>query len=461
MVTGFALKRALFAAAAAAALAPTAAAADKALVIGVNKYPGLKNADLAGCVSDSRSMEQMLTDYGFQVRRLSDSQATKQGIVNALAAMKTQCTESERFVFYFAGHGTDQTVGDQAALLPHDAQHESADNDLKRTELYEAIKAIPARSHTALLDSCYSGGMLPTFRALRSRTRRNRYYARDIGGGSRSFQAGAQQNVPVNDGDPRAQIAGGPGVCYYTAAKDNEQAAEEQFGSDRHGVFTYFLTRMLAPKARDSIRPVWADVNTQVSGQVAERLRDQQHPMLSPEFGKVPLFEARAGAPPAPADANLWDVINTDNLDPAKLELRLVPNRTKIEQDEEITFEVKVGEKGYLAVFERGTSAKMRLQFPLPQDDKETIAGTVDQAAVNPGVIKIPDGKVFLSFKAKDVGHEYLKAILFPSREMAEAFISKFPDGATREQLRDLQRVSVKKVNFITSDITFEVVKKK
>jgi hypothetical protein len=466
MRISLALRRAACCAGLAAAVLPAAARADKAIVVGVNQYPGLKNANLAGCVSDAKSMAALLVDYGFQVRTLTDTQATKQGIMNALAAMKAQCKPNEKFVFFFAGHGTDTTVGDKAALLPNDAQNDSADNDLKREELYTAIRAVPAMSHTALLDSCYSGGMLKSFRSARNPTRRNRYYARDIGGGAkwmaparlRAARSTARSTVPVRDADPQSDIDGGAGVCYYTAARDNEQAAEEQFDSERHGVFTYYLTKMLAPRARDAIRPSWGDVHKQVADNVALRLRDAQHPTLSNEFAEVPLFGVRGGEK-ASNDSNLWDEINADNFDPAKLKLTLVPNKTTITVGEEIKFQAVVGEAGYLVIFEKGTSGKMNIIFPLPQDEDGKVPGTVEHAAVSKSVVSIPDGKIFKAYTADTAGTEYLKALLFPDKQMAETFLTNFPaGGATREQLRDLQRVRVTKVKLFTSDITFEVV---
>lgn len=454
-------RRAALTLVAAAALIPSAAHADKALLVGVNQYPGLKNANLEGCVGDAQSMAQLLTAQGFQTTVLRDQQATKQGIMNALATMRAQCKPNERFVFFFAGHGTDGTEGDTAALLPNDAKHDSTGNDLKRMELYRALQNVPARSRTALLDSCYSGGMLEGTKSF-GRVRRTRYYARDIGGGAKSFQQG--KVVPVNDDDPNSNIAGGPSVCYYTAARDNEQAAEDTFNNTRRGVFTYYLARALAEKARAPKRPLWGEVHTGVTGEVSSYLKDIQHPTLSPHYAEVPIFEARGeGKPPAPApkESTVWDELNSETVDPSKLQLMLKPNRTTLNLGDRMRFEVKVNAPGYLLLLEKGTSGKLAILHPY--NDKGPI--DVQQAAVQAGtIVSIPGPNE--EYQAGDpttgegVGTEFLKAILFPTREAAQEFLSKFPQaGAKREILkRDLQRIKIPQLRKITSDITFQVL---
>lgn len=450
------VKRAVVTLAAAAALAPAAARADRALLVGVNQYPNLKGATLEGCVGDAQSMAQALRAYGFQVTVISDQQATRQGILNALATMKNQVKPNERFVFFFAGHGTDQTEGDKAALLPTDALHDRADNDLKRMDLYKALTAIPAHSRTAVLDSCYSGGMTKAF----SR-RRSRYYARDIGGGAKSLAPAKTRDVPANDNDPNSNIAGGAAVCYFTAARDNEQAAEDTFGAVRHGVFTYYLSKALAAKSRDANRPTWSEVQTGVTGEVTSYLKDIQHPTLSPAFNDVPLFEARGGGAPAPTPApkpsTLWDELNGENADPSKVQVSLSVNKTTLQVGDRIRFQVKVGVPGYLVLLEKGTSGKLAIQHPYNNGKPLT----ADMAAVQAGaVVSIPGPDE--EFELGDPGTEYLKAILFPTKETAQAFIAKFPaEGGTRDTLRDLKRVQMPKLKKYTADLVFEVVEKK
>ena len=133
--------------------------ADHALVIGVNEYPKLATgSNLEGCVNDANTMETSLKAHGFQVTLLTNEGATHAAVLVALDRMKRASTPAERFVFYFAGHGTIASDG-SSALLAHDAGERSETGDVTRDELYGAIRAVPARSRTVLLDSCFAGGL--------------------------------------------------------------------------------------------------------------------------------------------------------------------------------------------------------------------------------------------------------------------------------------------------------------
>src|SRR3569833_2717321 len=106
--------------AAIAAVSP--ARADQALVVGVNQYPGLDGVNLKGCVNDAQSVATTLKEkYHINVTMLSDQTATKQDIITALDHIAGLIKPSERFVFYFAGHGTIGSNGN-SVLLPSDAQ---------------------------------------------------------------------------------------------------------------------------------------------------------------------------------------------------------------------------------------------------------------------------------------------------------------------------------------------------
>ena len=108
-------------------------------------------------------------------RLLTDAQATRQGILNALTAARTATKPTERFVFYFAGHGTNSPVN---CLLPSDARKDATTGDLTRNDLYDAVRAIPARSRTIILDSCFSGGMSKSIGKIGHKNLRPRYAAR-------------------------------------------------------------------------------------------------------------------------------------------------------------------------------------------------------------------------------------------------------------------------------------------
>lgn len=438
--------------AAGAFLFPAAARADSAVVVGVNRYPGLKEANLAGCVNDAQAVAQNLKRYGFEVTVLTDAQATKSGIMNAVNALKSKSRAQDRVVFYFAGHGSRSSAGG-SVLLPSDAKEGAEGNDLSAQALNEAIRTVPARSRTVLLDSCFSGGMMRSFNSLqRTRPRlRTRFHPRELGGGTKDL-------VKVNASDTPT---GGSGVCYFAASSANEQAGEDDFGAERHGVFTYYLMRRLTG-GKDR----WGDVQSTVSGKVAEHMEDTQHPRLTPDFVNAPVFDGKDVQPepdPKPEPHNLWDDYNGDHVDRTKVEVQMRPDQTTCRVGDHLRFTTRVGavtrghpqsgstRGGYLVILERGVQDDVHILFPE--------SAKVDDARVEGArVIDIPEPD--MAYAPDAPGTERVRAILFSSKETAKALLDQFPPSRSIKRtqlLRKLVKVSTKQAPFYTSDIVFEV----
>lgn len=432
--------------------------ADNALVVGVDKYKNIPDATLTGCASDARSVADMLQKRGFKVVLITDGQATRDGILGALKQMRSLNKPNERFVFYFAGHGSGPTPG---VILNNSSLASSNDNDIKAEELNAEIKAIPASSRTVLLDSCFSGSMIRAFKF----GRKNRYYTRSIG------PAGSKDLVlKANNQDSNHELSGtttsvssptgSSGVCYFTAARQNEVAQEDEFNGIHHGVFTYFLL-----KDSSASPSTWGELQTHVSSEVVEHLQDQQHPTLSPNFVSAPFLGGSASAPPPapPKPPNtVLTLINTDKVDKSKISITMDPDKAILKVNEQVSFRITVGAPGYLVLIEHGTSGRVNLLFPEN--------GSVSSMQVSSGqVITIPSDPS-MRYTPDATGVERLRAILFSNQAEAQAVVdglkasgagtsgqagAEFPELIRKLKGRDLvmQRAS----SFYTSDITFEV----
>lgn len=486
----------------------TGARADHAVVIGVNQYPNLNGATLNGCVPDAKLMAETLGKFKFNVTLLTDEKATKSGIIEALNTAKASNKPNERFVFYFAGHGTRSSDG-KAVLLPTDSEEKAETNDIKSEELYSHVNEVPARTRTVLLDSCFSGGMSRSVLGMK-RNRANlktRFYNRPTAN-SKSLNAGVSN--PPQDTQTDSVIAGDSGatkaastVCYFTATRKNEQAGEDLFpDGSRHGVFTYYLVQRL-----NSGADVWGNVQKTVSSSVSDWMDDTQHPTLTPDFVGVELFGSTASSTtttttttnstpnttttttttttptvtpvvvkptpvptkikpaPAPKPSSIWETYNSDNPNPDKVRVRLDPDKTSFAVEEELKFSIDANENGFLVILERGTSGNINLIYPQ--------SSNVADAAVKAGwSLTVPADKNQV-YKPDSPGTERIKAILFTSKAMAAALLSKFPKtrSLTRAASKDL-KLSVKISNenrppvapasttvpYYTSDIIFEVV---
>lgn len=427
-------------------LGSTWARADQALVVGVNRYSSLKGANLRGCVNDANTMARSLAKYGFAVKTLTNQQATKRNIMATLAEMRRTASPSQRFTFYFAGHGS-QDVELQSVLLPSDASEGSDKNDIKPEDLNRAVRAIPARSRTILLDSCFSGGMVRGLRA-KGLTMRTRFHRRDLV----LKQRIKYPNVPVNNADTNDDLTQGSqgAVCYFTATHRNEQAGEDDFGLTPHGIFTYFLSQRL-----NGTRRAWGQVQAEVSGKVAEHMDDLQHPTLFPtSFAARPMFEGptvspqTSMTPPAPTfRPTLWDIYNSDRVDRSKVEVRMIPDKSSAFVGENLSFTTRVGFPGYLVILERGVSGKINCLFPNSNNARD--------AFVRAGVSIPAEG---FAYAPDAPGTERLRAILFTSKEGANALLRQvFGKDLQLVQLKNRPASSLN-APFFTSDLLFEVL---
>jgi sulfatase modifying factor 1 len=156
-----------------------------ALIIGINKYPNVPPLDYA--VADANAVAELIKrKFGFDEKNitlLKDAQATKQGIMDALAELtdKESVGENDCVLIYFSGHG--QTVplpesgggGDMGYLVPYDAKIDlSKASNIAQYEKYcigmdELSKKgsqITAKHVIFIVDACYSGLVIEGKRGL-------------------------------------------------------------------------------------------------------------------------------------------------------------------------------------------------------------------------------------------------------------------------------------------------------
>lgn len=429
--------RASFAAGLALAILPVVRA-DQAVVVGVQEYAPLVAAStLKGCINDAESIAEVLRQQGFKVTLLTNSTATKDGILKALASSKSSMKSNERFVFYFAGHGRKAP---RFALMPSDAT--ISGNDIEPKTLNDAILAIPAKSRTVLLDSCFSGGM-----AAGEMSR-----ATDDGFASRFFDG--EQDRSIRIGPPKSQgsssntpvkLGNVPGICYYTASLDSEQALEATMDDGkRHGLFTYGLIKNLKNGK------LWSEVHNDVKKQIGKRLENSgrtQNPMISTQFMPTDALEnSPKTAPQPPPGKTLLDVWNLDNPNQDKVSLKLKPDQDIQEAGRQLSLEVKVGQDGYLLILGQ-VGDKFYQFYPL--------GGTRgSEARVRKGTINFPGANEKLFFDT--FGADHVKAMLFSTPEKAEAVMSAMLATGGQPKDLDLKANDAKDVPF-TSRISAAV----
>ncbi|MEO9827225.1 MAG: caspase family protein [Paracoccaceae bacterium] len=146
-------------------IATAALAEDRALVIGIDDYSALAEAnDLNGAAADAERIETFLTDTlafpSGSITRLTNAAASSDAILSTLIdTVVRETNPGERVVFYFAGLGTVLPDG-TPALIAHDGN--TLLGQIPLGTLAEIIGVIADRDVAVFLDASFDGGPFGT-----------------------------------------------------------------------------------------------------------------------------------------------------------------------------------------------------------------------------------------------------------------------------------------------------------
>ncbi len=133
-----------------------------ALIIGIDQYANYPRLRCA--VNDAKAIAGLLRElYGFpraNVRELYDADATREGILKAIADSR-RLTEADSLVVYYAGHGTVDPDTGKGYWIPVDGHPDRRGSALSCTTLVEdELRALKARHVLLLADSCFGGAFI-------------------------------------------------------------------------------------------------------------------------------------------------------------------------------------------------------------------------------------------------------------------------------------------------------------
>ena len=193
--------------------------------IGINQYSD-KRLDLDYSVADAQSIESLLTQTGFarfahsQKKQLYNRNANKVAILSELKEL-SQGQQEDVLAIYFAGHGI--SVNGEWYFLPYETTLRSdlsyfASVGISASEISEIFKDSTIQHILLMIDSCYSGASLDSFKNLQN--------------SQRKFSRTISKSV---------------GITIVTATRKNQQAAE--LSDLGHGLFTYVLGKGMSGEA--------------------------------------------------------------------------------------------------------------------------------------------------------------------------------------------------------------------
>ncbi len=214
-----------------------------AIVIGIDLYihpiPKLKSA-----VNDAKELADVLEKrYKYKVLRLLDGEATRKNLSNLLKNLdnriiqigdeRIKVEESDRVLFYFAGHGfpeeTEESDDGKPAgyLMPQDSQQNDKSTWLSMQMLHDALTGLHCRHLLMILDCCFAGRIL--WAGLkRNATRSRKMYRQSY---DRFIKFPAQQVITS--------------VAHDEEAADLSRLATREVGKNRHSPFADLLLKAL------------------------------------------------------------------------------------------------------------------------------------------------------------------------------------------------------------------------
>ena len=154
-------------------LAAAASGADRALLIGVNRYQNEADIPkLMGCEDDVRAMRHVLiAEFGFgedQIVMLLSEQATARAIFDAIDELISVTVPGDRVLIHFSGHGSRKRLhaptetepdGFDELLCPYDFDPRTLRNAIVDNDLHERLAKLDGRNVVVIVDACHSGSV--------------------------------------------------------------------------------------------------------------------------------------------------------------------------------------------------------------------------------------------------------------------------------------------------------------
>lgn len=270
-----------------------------ALLIGINRYPKIRGAELAGCHNDVELMRSLLERrFSFPPRNLEillDEQATQAGIRAAFARLIARVSRDDIAYVHYSGHGSrlrDPSRPDRVieSLVPHDSGRSplGPNRDILDRELDAWVRQLDDAGARVVLvfDCCHSGSVTRDvamgMAAARARQIPPDY--RDPGTSYEGARTGAEDTTRDIIFEARKRLSGwlseSREALLIAACRAEEKACEHAATVGdaivRHGALTYFLAQALARARPDAS---WGSVFETIAPKITAA-HPLQHPLL-------------------------------------------------------------------------------------------------------------------------------------------------------------------------------------
>jgi len=225
---------------------------NKALLVGINAYPNPSN-NLRGCINDIVDMEYFIASKNKvypkeNIRTLTDSKATKKGILSALNWLLLGASAGDQILFQYSGHGaqipshspTTEKDGLDEIICPYDFSDENTTQTaISDKEFAKIFATIPKDVHFVWIsDSCHSEDLS-----------RKQHITPDTR--FRRFNHEPQQSVTM----PAASLSAAPIPLHgalLSGCASHQLSADAYISNRFNGAFTHYLIKNLSQYGEDA-----------------------------------------------------------------------------------------------------------------------------------------------------------------------------------------------------------------
>jgi metacaspase-1 len=238
---------------------------NRALLVGINAYPA---SPLKGCLNDISDMAGFLTsrcNFAMDdIRMLTDSRATKAGILERLGWLLTGLQKGDRILFHYSGHGVQlptrnpqgEVDGLDEAICPYDFDWTNS-HTIRDKEFSKIFSSIPdGVMFIWISDSCHSGD-------LEREIPRNKFLRKTIDlplDINWRLQTAKQKKIkPFGF----IKVAQSLNLALISGCKSDQTSADAEFNDRYNGALTYFLLERLNKK--DGLKKPLAEIVKEVN----------------------------------------------------------------------------------------------------------------------------------------------------------------------------------------------------
>ena len=233
---------------------------NKALLVGINKYPDPRN-ELRGCVNDILDMEHFITDankvYPKQnIKKLTNKDATKKGILTQLKWLIEGAEAGDQLLFHYSGHGAQAPTlftslekdGLDEIICPYDFDGTNK-TSLRDKEFAQLFAGIPMGVHFVWIsDSCHAEDLsrdpiiVEANKVEDKSYKHYRYFTGLSHFEKREDEANEQSDITIGRIAPIISPLNG---ALLSGCQSHELSADAYINNRYNGAFTHYLIENL------------------------------------------------------------------------------------------------------------------------------------------------------------------------------------------------------------------------